>query len=94
MVLELEKKRKNVYQNATLTSTRKILWVFLEWILILIQPYPFLQGAYFETTNSYQQQNFLFPVNDLLAILSLTRLFLLFRGMLLFTPYMNNRCNS
>lgn len=91
-VLNLEKNRKAVYQNATLFTTKKIFWVFLECLIILIQPYPFLEDLYFETQNSYLKIPFMYPVNDFLAILSLIRTYIIFRGLILLTPYMNNRC--
>lgn len=92
-VLNLEKNRKAVYQNATLFTTKKVLWVFLECLVILLQPYPFLEGIYFETQNSYLKRNFMYPINDFLAILSLIRTYIIFRGLILLTPYMNNRCS-
>lgn len=92
-ILNLEKNRKAVYQNATLFTTKKVFWVLLECLIILTQPYPFFEGLYFETQNSYLKQKFLYPINDLLAILSLVRNYIIFRGLLLLTPYMNNRCN-
>lgn len=68
------------------------MWVGLECFIILAQPYPFLEGIYFETENSYVKVKYLYPVNDLLAILSLARTYIIFRGLILLTPYMNNRC--
>lgn len=83
-----------MYQNATLFSSKKILPLLGESFLLLLQPYPFFIGMHFNTENSYQEYSISYPLNDLLAIFSLARVYILFRSALALTPYMSNRCKT
>jgi hypothetical protein len=90
--LNLEKERKTVHQTSTLLSTKKMFWLMFECLILLLQPHPFLMGVVFQTENSYHKTKFLFPFNDLLAILGLLKIFILVRTLLESTSYMTNRC--
>ena len=90
-VLTLQKYQKLIYDKATLTTSKKILNVFLEWIILVLQPYPFLIGLTFTSSNSYQGYNMEYPINDFLTILSFGRIYFLIRTALLMTSYMNSR---
>lgn len=90
-VVQLEKEQKQLYQKATVFSSRKILYLLLEWIILLLQPYPFLAEASYTTQNSYDKYPITYPLNDLLAILSFGRVYILLKTALFLTPYMNNR---
>ena len=52
----------------------------------------FLSGISFETEDSYTKIPFSFPLNDVFAILSLARIYIVFRTLMMSTSYMNNRC--
>jgi hypothetical protein len=93
-LLNLKKNRKEVYQNSTLFTTKKIYWLVFECLVILIQPYPFLTDVFFITKNAFRNIKFLYPLNNLLAMGSLFRTYIILRGALLLTPYLSNRCNS
>jgi hypothetical protein len=92
-VLKLEKEQKQLYERATIFSSKKILYLFMEWIILLIQPYPFFVDITISTYNSYDNYSIQYPLNDLLAIFSLGRVYILFKTALTLTPYMNNRGN-
>lgn len=65
----------------------------LESALILIQPQFFLMDASFQTENAYKKIKFDFPINDLLAILGLFKIYIIFRNILINSFYMSNRCS-
>ena len=65
----------------------------LESALILIQPQFFLMDATFQTENAYKKIKFDFPINDLLAILGLFKIYIIFRTLLINSFYMSNRCS-
>lgn len=90
-VMRLEKEQKQLYQKATLFSSRKILYLLAEWVTLMVQPYPFFVDTTITTDNSYEGYSIQLPLNDLLAILSFGRIFILFKTALFFTPYMDNR---
>jgi hypothetical protein len=92
-MLRLEKEQKLIFEKATLKTSKKMLYILLEWVILLLQPYPFLIDFTFITQNSYQNHQLEYPLNDLLAILSFGRIYILFRSALLMTPYMNGRAN-
>ena len=56
-----------------------------------MQPYPFLSDTTLTMQNAYEEYPMQFPINDLLAILSFGRVFILAKTALFFTPYMSNR---
>ena len=60
----------------------------------MLQPYSFLADVKFTTYNASEDYEFSYPINDLMAILSLTRIYILARSMLALTPYLSTRCNS
>ena len=61
---------------------------------MMLQPYPFLADLKFTTYNASEDYEFPYPINDLMAILSLTRIYILARSVLAFTPYLSTRCTS
>jgi hypothetical protein len=65
-----------------------------EWAFLLLQPYPFLTDSSFTTSNAYSDDPIQYPINDILAILSFTKVYILVRTALFLTPYMNNRCTQ
>ena len=83
-----------MYQNATLFSSMRIISLLAESFILLLQPYPFFIGMHFSTENAYQGYSINYPLNDLLAIFSLVRVYILFRSALALTPYMSNRCKD
>ena len=64
-----------------------------EWIILVLQPYPFFIGSSFKTVNSFIGLELEYPINDFLAILSFGRIYILLRTALLMTSYMNSRAN-
>jgi len=50
-VLRLEKEQKLIYEKATLITSRKILNMLAEWIILVLQPYPFFIGSFVTTSN-------------------------------------------
>lgn len=48
-LVRLEKEQKQLYQKATIFSSRRILYLFVEWIILLLQPYPFLADTTINT---------------------------------------------
>ena len=60
-------------------------------MLLLLQPYPFFIDVNITTENAYSNYPVEYPLNDLLAILSLGRVAILLKTMLVLTPYMDNR---
>lgn len=72
-ILRLEKEQKQIYERATIFSSKKILYLLMEWAILLVQPYPFFIGVTVGTHNSYEDYSIEYPLNDLLAILSLAR---------------------
>ena len=67
--------------------------ILVEWLILILQPYPFFINFTITTPNSYHKYDVEFHVNDFLAILSFGRIYILIRTALLLTPYMNNRAN-
>jgi len=92
-LLQLQIAQKILYEKSTLISTKKILYLAVEWVVLLLQPYPFLIDIKFQTANSYDDYPINYPVNDILAIASFSRIYILVRAALILTPYMSNRCN-
>jgi hypothetical protein len=90
-VMRLEKEQKQLYKKATLFSSRKIFYLLAEWVTLVLQPYPFFVDSTITTHNSYEGYPIQLPLNDLLAILSFGRVFILLKTALFFTPYMGNR---
>jgi hypothetical protein len=90
-VLQLEKEQKVLYEKATIITSKKILNILAEWIILVLQPYPFFIGSTFHTTNSFIGHDVQYPINDFLAILSFGRIYILLRTALLMTSYMNSR---
>ena len=90
-VLRLQKEQKLIYEKATLITSKKILNMLAEWIILVLQPYPFFIGSTFHTNNSFIGHDIQYPINDLLAILSFGRIYILLRTALLMTSYMNSR---
>lgn len=75
--------------------------IILEIGILLMQPYPFLNGKgiwvsldiYFTTMNIRNNYSFDFKLNYLLVILGMFRLFIILRVFLLKTDYMSPRAN-
>lgn len=67
------------------------MYLLFECLLLLLQPYPFFTDVNITTENAYSNYPIEYPLNDLLAILSLGRVAILFKTTLVLTPYMDNR---
>lgn len=52
--MRLEKEQKQLYQKATLFSSRKIFYLLAEWVTLMLQPYPFFVDTTIKTHNSYE----------------------------------------
>ncbi len=61
---------------------------------MLIQPYPFFDSIRIVTSNSYDLTEFELPVNDLLTVISVLRIYVFIRAGLILTPYQNTRCTQ
>ena len=90
-MLTLEKEQKVLYDKVSLISSKKVVYLLGEWAIMAVQPYPFLIGYTFSTSNYYVGYDIEYHANDLLTILSFGRIYILLRAALLMTPYMNNR---
>lgn len=77
--------------RATLFSSGKIPQLLTEIIIILMQPYPFIDHIYFETYNFYNGFWFNFKLNWLLTILSYFRSFIICRVLLKESSFMSPR---
>lgn len=90
-LLQLEKAQKEIYENATILSNKTVLYLLGECGVMLLQPYPFLKGTTFTTHNAAEDYPLSYPLNDFMAILSLTRVYILARSVLALTPYLGTR---
>ena len=100
--MALEKSQKVLDEEENLVSSGKIYNVLVEIIILLLQPYPFLNsnifikhnlGVYFTTTNLYDSFSFPFKINYVLVFLGFGKLFIILRVVLIRQSYMSPRSN-
>ncbi len=72
----------------------QIFYYFAECLIMLIQPYPFFDSIRIVTSNSYDLTEFELPVNDLLTVISVLRIYVFIRAGLILMPYQNTRCTQ
>lgn len=71
----------------------RVIATLLEVALLVLQPYPFLNSVTFSSLDVYDSVEFPFKLNYLLVLLSMLRLYVIFRSHLNRTEYMNPRSN-
>ena len=52
-LLKLEKEQKKIYKKENIYSTNKIIYLLCEWIILIMQPYPFFIGIEIQTINAF-----------------------------------------
>lgn len=89
--LELEYYQKNLFK--THLTLPRLLNIVAESVLLVLQPYPFLNNMTLTTLDVYDSAAFEFKLNYLMVLLSMIRLYATFRSHLHRTEYMNPRSN-
>jgi len=67
--------------------------LILEIIVLLLQPYSFLEGLSVSMSDNYDALSFDFKLNYILVFLGFSKLFIILRVVLTNTIYMSPRCN-
>lgn len=87
MCLDLAKVRREVELNNSIWSSGMWKFMFCEWMLLLIQPYPFFIGHRHTVYNNIIKHDIYYHLNDYLQLLSLFRYVYLVSSFLNFTMW-------
>lgn len=93
ITLELAKARREVQRKMTIWSSGYWKTMLSEWLILLIQPYPFFIGHRHTIYNIIIKENIYYHWNDYLQLLSLFRYFYLISSFLNFTEWKSSRAD-
>lgn len=91
--IELEKSQKILDEEETIVTSGKSGNMILEIVVLLFQPYPFLDELTVTMNDNYDGFTFDFKLNYILVFLGFFKLFIILRVVLTNTVYMSPRCN-
>ena len=86
-LLQYKKLCREVEQSDSLASSGLMRKVYLEWLLLLIQPYPWFIGRRIYFENEIIGHDIYYYVNDFLQLISLVRYFYLISAFLHLTKW-------
>ena len=91
MVLKWKKIKGELSKTDNLNNTGAIFWMSLELGLNLIAPLPYMNEFEFSTTYPDFEDTVDSNLNEYLLLFQVSRIFMLSRLLLIFSPFMNSR---